>query len=100
MTRGDAGARGMNAGMSWTCLRTVCKVIGFQGFRRFKAIYFSIGAFFVNIVWANLAPFNSKEIGRFLFGRFSLVLSQTHVTNTHFLACFRDFGVSKLSTFQ
>eukprot|EP01052_Picozoa_sp_SAG31_P068825 SAG31_NODE_27637_length_422_cov_2.727554_1_plen_55_part_01 len=31
--------------------RTVCKMIGFQGFWRFKAIYFSIGAFFVNIPW-------------------------------------------------
>eukprot|EP01052_Picozoa_sp_SAG31_P038025 SAG31_NODE_5004_length_2807_cov_1.624446_1_plen_27_part_10 len=27
-------------------------MIGFQGFWRFKAIYFSIGAFFVNIPWA------------------------------------------------
>eukprot|EP01052_Picozoa_sp_SAG31_P064011 SAG31_NODE_22897_length_515_cov_26.399038_1_plen_62_part_00 len=34
-------------------LRTVCKMIGFQGFWRFKAIYFSIGAFFVNIVGGN-----------------------------------------------
>eukprot|EP01052_Picozoa_sp_SAG31_P016800 SAG31_NODE_1127_length_9758_cov_2.771301_1_plen_194_part_10 len=30
--------------------RTVCKMIGFQGFWRFNAIYFSIGAFFVNIL--------------------------------------------------
>ena len=39
----------------------------------------------MNIPWANLAPFNSKEIGPFRFGRFSLVRSQTHVANCHFL---------------
>eukprot|EP01052_Picozoa_sp_SAG31_P005334 SAG31_NODE_232_length_19710_cov_17.109581_12_plen_59_part_00 len=42
--------------------RTVCKMIGFQGFWRFNAIYFSIGAFFVNILGGKLAPLNSKEI--------------------------------------
>eukprot|EP01052_Picozoa_sp_SAG31_P059156 SAG31_NODE_18483_length_634_cov_1.579439_1_plen_82_part_10 len=47
--------------------RTVCKMIGFQEFWRFKAIYFSIGAFFVNILGGKLAPFNSKEIRRFTF---------------------------------
>eukprot|EP01052_Picozoa_sp_SAG31_P000059 SAG31_NODE_2_length_46263_cov_45.908043_29_plen_151_part_00 len=57
----------------------------FQRFSPKSAIYFSIGAFFVNIVGGKLAPFNSKEIRRFNFSRFSLVRSQTHVTNTHFL---------------
>ena len=75
--------------------RTVCKMIGFQGFWRFKAIYFSIGAFFVNIPWGNLAPLNSKEIWRFTFGRFSLVRSQTHVRNCHFL---QNYQVVKSDT--
>eukprot|EP01052_Picozoa_sp_SAG31_P014037 SAG31_NODE_860_length_11431_cov_8.068920_8_plen_79_part_00 len=78
----------------------MCKMIGFQGFWRFKAIYFSIGAFFVNILGGKLAPFNSKEIGSFRFGRFFLALSQTHVTNTHFRACFSVFRPKVLSTFQ
>eukprot|EP01052_Picozoa_sp_SAG31_P038875 SAG31_NODE_5277_length_2636_cov_11.564899_2_plen_494_part_00 len=39
----------------------------------------------MNIPWDNLAPFNSTEIATFAFSRFSLVLSQTHVPNPHFL---------------
>eukprot|EP01052_Picozoa_sp_SAG31_P078361 SAG31_NODE_37858_length_300_cov_20.263682_1_plen_70_part_10 len=39
----------------------------------------------MNIVGGKLAPLNSKELHRFTFSRFSLVLSQTHVTNPHFL---------------
>eukprot|EP01052_Picozoa_sp_SAG31_P001334 SAG31_NODE_45_length_31062_cov_17.179957_19_plen_160_part_00 len=75
--------------------RTVCKMIGFQGFWRFKAIYFSIGAFFVNITGGKLAPLNSKEMTRFTFGRFSLVRSQTHVRNSHFL---QNYQVVKSDT--
>eukprot|EP01052_Picozoa_sp_SAG31_P009954 SAG31_NODE_533_length_14371_cov_6.455367_16_plen_76_part_00 len=75
-------------------------MIGFQGFWRFKAIYFSIGAFFVNILGGKLAPLNSKETWRFTFSRFSLVLSQTHVRNPHFRACFSVFRPKVLPTFQ
>ena len=49
----------------------------------------------MNIPWANLAPLNSKEIRRFLFGRFSLVRSQTHVRNCHFL---QNYQVVKSDT--
>ena len=49
----------------------------------------------MNIPWANLAPFNSKELHRFTFSRFSLVLSQTHVPTGHFL---QNFQVLKSDT--
>ena len=39
----------------------------------------------MNIVGGKLAPLNSKEMRRFTFSRFSLVRSQTHVRNPHFL---------------
>eukprot|EP01052_Picozoa_sp_SAG31_P087083 SAG31_NODE_48012_length_201_cov_11.588235_1_plen_50_part_01 len=49
----------------------------------------------MNILGGKLAPLNSKEIRRFTFSRFSLVRSQTHVPNSHFL---QNYQVVKSDT--